>query len=86
MRRLDALVRAIHLVTPTEMFTCKTGFQYFVAADRHKQFQAYPQFADRREDVASARTYFYHDEGKCDENLDVLLNCIDVAGKYILDH
>ncbi|PIK46149.1 putative proline dehydrogenase 1, mitochondrial-like [Apostichopus japonicus] len=85
MRRLDALVRAIHLVTPTEMFTCKTGFQYFVAADRHKQFQAYPQFADRREDVASARTYFYHDEGKCDENLDVLLNCIDVAGSTSTD-
>ncbi|KAJ8044228.1 Proline dehydrogenase 1, mitochondrial [Holothuria leucospilota] len=51
-----------------------------VQKDRHKQFKAYPKFADRREDVASARTYFYHDEAKCDDNLDTLLRCIDVAG------
>lgn len=50
-------------------------------AEKHlKQFKAYPKFGDRREGVASARTYFYTDEKKCDDNLETLIECIRVAG------
>ncbi len=41
----------------------------------------YPEFGDRRENVSSARTYFYTDEAKCDQNLQTLLQCVDAAGK-----
>lgn len=42
---------------------------------------AYPKFGDRREGVSSARTYFYTDEQKCDDNLETLMECIRVAGE-----
>nr|XP_054775410.1 proline dehydrogenase 1, mitochondrial-like [Lytechinus pictus] len=45
-----------------------------------KQFMAHPEFGDRREGVSSARTYFYTDEKKCDDNLETLMECIRVAG------
>ena len=45
-----------------------------------KQFQANKNFADRREKVISARTYFYEDEHKCDAHLDTFLKCIDAVG------
>ncbi|XP_071946638.1 proline dehydrogenase 1, mitochondrial-like [Antedon mediterranea] len=46
----------------------------------NEKFKAYPQFADRRKDVSSARTYFYKDEHKCDQNLQTLLQCVDASG------
>ncbi|XP_077995229.1 proline dehydrogenase 1, mitochondrial-like [Glandiceps talaboti] len=49
-------------------------------ASRDKKFLAYEEFGDRRDNVASARTYFYEDEHKCDENLKFFLKCIDAAG------
>ncbi|XP_030848185.1 proline dehydrogenase 1, mitochondrial [Strongylocentrotus purpuratus] len=45
-----------------------------------KQFMAYPKYGDRRQGVSSARTYFYTDEQKCDDNLETLMECIRVAG------
>ncbi|XP_070573304.1 proline dehydrogenase 1, mitochondrial-like isoform X2 [Ptychodera flava] len=51
-----------------------------IQASRDKKFVAYEQFGDRRHDVASARTYFYEDEEKCDENMKFFLKCIDAAG------
>ncbi|XP_035691457.1 proline dehydrogenase 1, mitochondrial-like isoform X4 [Branchiostoma floridae] len=44
------------------------------------KYKAHEEFGDRREDVVSARTYFYEDEHKCDENLKIFLNCIKAAG------
>ncbi|XP_072044033.1 proline dehydrogenase 1, mitochondrial-like isoform X2 [Amphiura filiformis] len=50
-----------------------------------KQYKAYPEFGDRRENVSSARTYFYTDEAKCDQNLRTLLQCVDAAGATSTD-
>ena len=44
---------------------------------------AYPKYGDRREGVSSARTYFYTDEQKCDDNLETLMECIRVAGESV---
>ncbi|EDV23248.1 uncharacterized protein TRIADDRAFT_1010, partial [Trichoplax adhaerens] len=43
------------------------------------QFQADERFADRRENVICARTYFYEGERKCDENLETFMRCIETA-------
>ncbi len=46
-----------------------------------KKYQYERKFADRRQDVYSARTYIYEGEEKCDENRDVFLDCIETTGK-----
>ena len=48
-------------------------------------FMAHEQFGDRRDNVTSARIYFYEDEAQCDENMENFLKGIDaVSGSYIL--
>lgn len=49
------------------------------------RFQAHEEFLDRREGVVSARTYFYEDEAKCDENLQTFKNCIDAVAGAVPD-
>ena len=52
-----------------------------LTAPEVQRFVAHEEFGDRREGVVSARTYFYEDEAKCDENLQTFKECIDaVAG------
>ncbi|XP_055511845.1 proline dehydrogenase 1, mitochondrial-like isoform X2 [Leucoraja erinacea] len=47
---------------------------------REKKFQPHRQFGDRRESVISARTYFYADEAKCDQHMEIFLKCIMASG------
>ena len=48
-----------------------------------QRFVPHEEFGDRREGVISARTYFYEDEAKCDENTETFMKCIDaVAGTW----
>ncbi|XP_051888232.1 proline dehydrogenase 1, mitochondrial-like [Pristis pectinata] len=47
---------------------------------REKKFQPHRQFGDRRENVISARTYFYADESKCDQYMETFLKCIIASG------
>lgn len=49
------------------------------------RFQAHEEFLDRREGVVSARTYFYEDEAKCDENLQTFKDCIDAVAGAVPD-
>ena len=48
--------------------------------DVKRRYQAHSKFLDRREQVYSARTYFYEGEEKCDENTEVFLKCIETTG------
>ncbi|XP_031711511.1 proline dehydrogenase 1, mitochondrial isoform X2 [Anarrhichthys ocellatus] len=51
------------------------------AADhREKKYKAHHQFGDRRGGVTSARTYFYADESKCDNQMETFINCIRASG------
>ncbi|XP_067910977.1 proline dehydrogenase 1, mitochondrial-like [Heterodontus francisci] len=54
----------------------------FSAGDirREKKFRPHRQFGDRRENVFSARTYFYADESKCDQYMETFLKCIAASG------
>ncbi|XP_044029438.1 proline dehydrogenase 1, mitochondrial [Siniperca chuatsi] len=47
---------------------------------REKQYKAHRQFGDRRGGVISARTYFYADESKCDNQMETFINCIKASG------
>eukprot|EP00794_Sanderia_malayensis_P014298 gene14298-15786_t len=46
-----------------------------------KKYQYQRRFADRRQDVYSARTYIYEGEKKCDTNRDIFMDCIETTGK-----
>lgn len=48
--------------------------------DDHLKYKAHSRF-NRSQDLHSARTYFYEGEEKCDENMEVFLNCIDTTGR-----
>lgn len=47
---------------------------------REKKYKAHRQFGDRRGGVISARTYFYADESKCDNQMETFINCIRASG------
>ncbi|KAK3084169.1 hypothetical protein FSP39_009386 [Pinctada imbricata] len=84
------------LVTRNRMFGVKSILDYSVEEDLStkeakeaemkydpdiQRFLPHEEFGDRREGVVSARTYFYEDEAKCDENTETFIKCIDaVAG------
>uniref|UniRef100_A0A673WSC2 Proline dehydrogenase n=1 Tax=Salmo trutta TaxID=8032 RepID=A0A673WSC2_SALTR len=52
---------------------------------REKKYKAHRQFGDRRGGVVSARTYFYADEAKCDNQMETFLNCIKASGGASID-
>nr|XP_057912233.1 proline dehydrogenase 1, mitochondrial [Doryrhamphus excisus] len=50
------------------------------AQHREKKYKAHRQFGDRRGGVISARTYFYANEVKCDNQMETFINCIKASG------
>ncbi|XP_062290581.1 proline dehydrogenase 1, mitochondrial [Scomber scombrus] len=50
------------------------------ADHRERKYKAHRQFGDRRGGVISARTYFYADEAKCDNQMETFINCITASG------
>jgi len=44
-----------------------------------KRYHPHSQFADRRQNVKSARTYFYADEAQCEKNVEIFLRCIEAV-------
>ncbi|XP_078410398.1 proline dehydrogenase 1, mitochondrial-like [Cetorhinus maximus] len=65
-----------------EMESCESLAEKEVKGDTHreKKFRPHRQFGDRRENVISARTYFYADESKCDQYMETFLKCIAASG------
>ncbi|XP_060928676.1 proline dehydrogenase 1, mitochondrial [Limanda limanda] len=55
------------------------------AAHREKKYKAHRQFGDRRGGVISARTYFYADEAKCDNQMETFIKCIKASGGASVD-
>uniref|UniRef100_A0A671XTW7 Proline dehydrogenase n=1 Tax=Sparus aurata TaxID=8175 RepID=A0A671XTW7_SPAAU len=54
------------------------------ADHREKKYKAHRQFGDRRGGVISARTYFYADESKCDNQMETFINCIKLQFSEVL--
>ncbi|XP_019937737.1 proline dehydrogenase 1, mitochondrial [Paralichthys olivaceus] len=55
------------------------------ADHREKKYKAHRQFSDRRGGVISARTYFYADEAKCDNQMETFIKCIKASGGASVD-
>ncbi|XP_074545775.1 proline dehydrogenase 1, mitochondrial [Halichoeres trimaculatus] len=65
-----------------EMDSCVSEAEKESPGDDHreKKYKAHRQFGDRRGGVISARTYFYADEAKCDNQMETFINCIKASG------
>uniref|UniRef100_A0A8C2ZVP7 Proline dehydrogenase n=1 Tax=Cyclopterus lumpus TaxID=8103 RepID=A0A8C2ZVP7_CYCLU len=63
-----------------EMDACVSEAEKENADYREKKYKAHRQFGDRRGGVTSARTYFYADESKCDNQMETFINCISASG------
>lgn len=72
--------RAKRSVTSTAPLTSALVFSPD-ADQREKKYKAHRQFGDRRGGVISARTYFYADEAKCDNQMETFINCIKASGE-----
>lgn len=62
-----------------EMESCVSAAQDAKPHDDMKQYQPSRKFADRRQKVTSARTYFYMNEAQCERNMDIFLHSIDAV-------
>jgi len=49
--------------------------------DEIRQYQAHKEFADRRQGVTGARTFFYQGEANCERNLDTFIRCIETVAE-----
>ena len=47
--------------------------------ERDRRYKPSRKFADRRENVSSARTFFYVNEAQCEKNLEIFMRCIDAV-------
>ncbi|KAM9841517.1 proline dehydrogenase 1, mitochondrial isoform 2-T2 [Aulostomus maculatus] len=64
-----------------EMESCVSEAEKESPADhRESKYKAHRRFGDRRGGVISARTYFYADESKCDNQMETFINCIKASG------
>ncbi|XP_071378438.1 proline dehydrogenase 1, mitochondrial isoform X2 [Centroberyx affinis] len=66
--------------TPDSVLAIRIGIpSHTDVAHREKKYKAHRQFGDRRGGVISARTYFYADEAKCDNQMETFINCIKAS-------
>uniref|UniRef100_A0A4W5R2M4 Proline dehydrogenase n=1 Tax=Hucho hucho TaxID=62062 RepID=A0A4W5R2M4_9TELE len=72
------------LIHKNQAFGVGSVLDYIVSAIL-KKYKAHRQFGDRRGGVISARTYFYADEAKCDNQMETFLNCIKASGGASVD-
>jgi len=47
--------------------------------DGIKRYKAHEKFADRRQMVTGAKTYFYQNEAQCEKNMETFLRCIEAV-------
>uniref|UniRef100_A0A8C4HY33 Proline dehydrogenase n=1 Tax=Dicentrarchus labrax TaxID=13489 RepID=A0A8C4HY33_DICLA len=67
------------LIQKNQAFGVGAVLDYSVEEDLTQE-EAHRQFGDRRGGVISARTYFYADESKCDNQMETFINCIKASG------
>uniref|UniRef100_A0A4W6CT03 Proline dehydrogenase n=1 Tax=Lates calcarifer TaxID=8187 RepID=A0A4W6CT03_LATCA len=67
------------LIQKNQAFGVGAVLDYSVEEDLTQE-EAHRQFGDRRGGVISARTYFYADEAKCDNQMETFINCIKASG------
>nr|XP_046161908.1 proline dehydrogenase 1, mitochondrial isoform X1 [Oncorhynchus gorbuscha] len=85
-KEMDACVSEAEKESPVPVTAFFVTQEYDHSVDhREMKYKAHRQFGDRREGVVSARTYFYADEAKCDNQMETFLNCIKASGGASVD-
>lgn len=51
------------------------------AEKQEKQYRAHQGFGNHHGGVTGAHTYFYADEAKCDQHMEIFLRCIDASSE-----
>ena len=77
--------KLMNFISQQVLVRCVSIVYFFGIDDTlYPQFRSSATTPGKATVKSSARTYFYQDEHKCDENMEHFIKCINTAGKLVM--